>query len=82
MTVSQAISAGGGLTPRGTERRATVKRRNEQGKEVRISVKGSDLLRAGRRAAHQGKSLLGDPMKLTQTLSILRARRWLVLRRV
>jgi polysaccharide biosynthesis/export protein len=46
MTVSQAISAGGGLTPRGTDRRATVKRRNEQGKEVHITVKGSDLLRA------------------------------------
>jgi len=45
MTVSQAISAGGGLTPRGTDRRATVKRRGEQGKEERISVKGSDLLR-------------------------------------
>ena len=45
MTVSQAISAGGGLTPRGTDRRATVKRRNEQGKEVHASVKGSDLLR-------------------------------------
>jgi len=44
MTVSQAISAGGGLTPRGTERRATVKRRDEHGKESRISVKGSDLL--------------------------------------
>lgn len=44
MTVSQAISAGGGLTPRGTERRATVKRRNEEGKETRIGVKGSDLL--------------------------------------
>ena len=44
MTVSQAISAGGGLTPRGTERRATVKRRNEQGKETKVSVKGSDLL--------------------------------------
>jgi polysaccharide export outer membrane protein len=44
MTVSQAISAGGGLTPRGTERRATVKRRNEQGKEVKVSVKGADLL--------------------------------------
>ena len=45
MTVSQAISAGGGLTPRGTDRRATVKRRDEQGKEVHASVKGSDLLR-------------------------------------
>jgi polysaccharide export outer membrane protein len=45
MTVSQAISAGGGLTPRGTERRATVKR-SDKGKEQRISVKGSDLLQA------------------------------------
>lgn len=44
MTVSQAISLGGGLTPRGTERRATVKRRDAHGKEVRVSVKGSDFL--------------------------------------
>ena len=44
MTVSQAISAGGGLTPRGTERRAIVKRRDANGKEQRIPVKGSDLL--------------------------------------
>jgi polysaccharide biosynthesis/export protein len=46
MTVSQAISAGGGLTPRGTERRATVKRRDPRGKEKQIGVKGSDLLQA------------------------------------
>jgi polysaccharide export outer membrane protein len=44
MTVSQAISAGGGLTPRGTDRRATVKRRDGEGKETRITVKGSDFL--------------------------------------
>ena len=44
MTVSQAISAGGGLTPRGTERRAAVKRKDDRGKEQKISVKGSDLL--------------------------------------
>jgi polysaccharide export outer membrane protein len=44
MTVSQAISMGGGLTPRGTERRATVKRRNPQGREEKVTVKGSDLL--------------------------------------
>ncbi len=47
MTVSQAISAGGGLTPRGTERRATVKRRNPQGKETKVSVKGSGPAAAG-----------------------------------
>lgn len=46
MTVSQAISMGGGLTPRGTERRATVKRRDAQGKEVKVGVKGSDMLQA------------------------------------
>ncbi len=44
MTVSQAISTGGGLTPRGSERRATLKRRDDLGKERHISVKGSDLL--------------------------------------
>ena len=44
MTVSQAISMGGGLTPRGTERRATVKRRSPQGKEEKVTVKGSDVL--------------------------------------
>lgn len=44
MTVSQAISAGGGLTPRGTERRATVKRRAGDGREAEVAVRGSDLL--------------------------------------
>jgi polysaccharide export outer membrane protein len=45
MTVSQAISAGGGLTPRGTERRATVKRRNDTGEEIEVAVRGADRLR-------------------------------------
>lgn len=44
MTVSQAISAGGGLTPRGTERRATVKRRSDSGDERELEVRGADLL--------------------------------------
>jgi polysaccharide export outer membrane protein len=44
MTVSQAISAGGGLTPRGTERRATVKRRGATGAETAVIVHGADLL--------------------------------------
>jgi polysaccharide export outer membrane protein len=44
MTVSQAISASGGLTPRGSERRTTVKRRDSSGEETDISVRGSDLL--------------------------------------
>lgn len=46
MTVSQAISAGGGLTPRGTERRATIKRRDEHGAENAVAVRGADVLEA------------------------------------
>lgn len=46
MTVSRAISASGGLTSRGTERRAIVKRRNAEGVEKEYSVKGTDLLQA------------------------------------
>jgi polysaccharide export outer membrane protein len=42
MTVSRAISAGGGLTPRGSERRTLVKRRDANGKEQTYSIKGSD----------------------------------------
>lgn len=46
MTVTQAISAAGGLTPKGTEWRPIVKRKNAQGGEDEISVIGSDQLRA------------------------------------
>jgi polysaccharide export outer membrane protein len=46
MTVSRALSVGGGLTAKGSERRAFVKRRDAQGKEQTYSVKGSDLLAA------------------------------------
>lgn len=46
MTVSRAISAGGGLTTRGSERRVVVKRRDKQGKEQLYSARGSDLLQA------------------------------------
>jgi polysaccharide biosynthesis/export protein len=46
MTLSRAISAGGGLTPRGTERRAVVKRRDAAGKEEDYSVRATDLIRA------------------------------------
>ncbi len=46
MTVSRAISASGGLTARGTERRAIVKRRGPDGVEKEYSVKGTDLLQA------------------------------------
>jgi len=44
MTVLQALSAGGGLTPRGTERGLRVKRRDQGGKLQTIDVKGDDLL--------------------------------------
>ena len=44
MTVSRAISASGGLTARGTERRAIVKRRGADGEEKEYGVKGTDVL--------------------------------------
>jgi polysaccharide export outer membrane protein len=45
MTVSRAISAGGGLTERGSERRVIVKRKTATGDEEHISVKSSDVLK-------------------------------------
>ncbi len=44
MTISRAISSGGGLTPRGSERHTVVKRRDASGKEKQLSVKSSDLV--------------------------------------
>lgn len=44
MTVSRAISAGGGLTSRGSERRVLVKRKTAKGEEEQISLRGQDLL--------------------------------------
>ncbi|RFP09611.1 MULTISPECIES: polysaccharide export protein EpsE [unclassified Duganella] len=44
MTVVQALSAGGGLTPRGTERGMLIKRRDAQGKVQLIDAKQDDLL--------------------------------------
>lgn len=44
MTVSRAISTGGGLTVRGTERRTIVKRRDETGEEKEYSARGTDVL--------------------------------------
>lgn len=46
MTVSRAITAGGGLTTRGSERRVVIKRKDKEGKEQHYSAKGSDLLQA------------------------------------
>jgi polysaccharide export outer membrane protein len=45
-TISQAISIGGGLTPRGTQRGAIVKRVDAAGKEHRLSVANEDALQA------------------------------------
>jgi polysaccharide biosynthesis/export protein len=45
MTLSRAISAGGGLTARGSERRAVVKRRDAKGKEKTTSIDGPDQIR-------------------------------------
>lgn len=44
MTVLQALSVGGGLTQRGTERGIRIKRRDEAGKLEIISAKHDDLL--------------------------------------
>ncbi|MBA5690082.1 polysaccharide export protein EpsE [Rugamonas apoptosis] len=46
MTVVQALSTGGGLTPRGTERGLVVKRRDAKGVVQVLSVKQDDLLQA------------------------------------
>jgi polysaccharide export outer membrane protein len=43
-SLSQAISIGGGLTPRGTQRGAIVKRVDANGKEHKVSVKDEDVL--------------------------------------
>jgi len=45
MTLSRAISAGGGLTARGSERRAVVKRRDKSGRELSASIGSSDPIR-------------------------------------
>ena len=45
MTVSQAISTGGGLTPRGTDHRVVVRRREyKAGKEKEVSVDRDELV--------------------------------------
>jgi polysaccharide export outer membrane protein len=45
MTVQQALSAGGGLTQRGTERGLVIKRRGDNGTTQTISAKPDDLVR-------------------------------------
>lgn len=44
MTVLQALSAGGGLTPRGTQRRMQITRRDASGKPVTIDASNDDLV--------------------------------------
>ncbi|AMP10695.1 polysaccharide export protein EpsE [Collimonas arenae] len=46
MTVIQALSIGGGLTPRGTERGVRIKRRDAKGNLVEIDAKHEELLQA------------------------------------
>ncbi|WP_090191346.1 MULTISPECIES: polysaccharide export protein EpsE [unclassified Duganella] len=46
MTVIQALSAGGGLTPRGTERGIRIKRRGTDGVLQTIDAKHDDLVKA------------------------------------
>lgn len=45
MTVMQALSVGGGITDRGTQRGIKIKRRDEQNKLVEVSVKLTDLIK-------------------------------------
>jgi polysaccharide export outer membrane protein len=44
MTVAQAISAGGGLTAKGSDRRILLKRRDPQGVEQQMTVSSADLV--------------------------------------
>ncbi|MES2317527.1 MAG: polysaccharide export protein EpsE [Pseudomonadota bacterium] len=44
MTVTQALSAGGGLSPRGTERGLIIKRRDAQGQLQTIRARQDDLI--------------------------------------
>ncbi|MFT5589857.1 MAG: polysaccharide export outer membrane protein [Bradyrhizobium sp.] len=44
MTVLQALSAGGGLSPRGTERGIRIKRRDASGKLTELNAKMDDLV--------------------------------------
>jgi polysaccharide export outer membrane protein len=44
MTVAQAISAGGGLTSKGSDRRVLLKRRDPQGVEHQFSVSTADVV--------------------------------------
>lgn len=46
MTVVQALSIGGGLTPRGTERGIRIKRRDAKGNQVEISADHDQTLQA------------------------------------
>lgn len=46
MTVIQALSTGGGLTPRGTERGISIKRRDAKGVLQTISAKHDDLVQS------------------------------------
>lgn len=46
MTVMQAIAAGGGVTPRGSERRLKMRRPNDQGKLLETDAKLQDRVRA------------------------------------
>jgi polysaccharide export outer membrane protein len=46
MTVMQAIAAGGGVTPRGSDRRLKMRRPNDKGKLVETDAKLQDRVRA------------------------------------
>ena len=47
MTVMQAIAAGGGITPRGSQRRLSLTRTAPDGKVTELSPKLTDTVQAG-----------------------------------
>jgi polysaccharide export outer membrane protein len=46
MTVSQAIARAGGITPRGSDRRVDINRKDADGREQTFRAKQGDLVRA------------------------------------
>ena len=77
MTVMQAIAAGGGITPRGSDRRLKLRRAGADGKLVETDASLRDPVKARRRHLRQRSPVLGriKPMDLNQFLLALRARR-------
>jgi len=55
MTVMQAIAAGGGITPRGSDRRLKMRRNGPDGKVVETDAKLQDVVKDRRRESTSKK---------------------------